>query len=580
LMPREHEKFELPDSGELADNHWLSFTSQSYLKALFHDIVDTSQPLTLITGAGISIDAGLPDWTDLLERIIEKFDQDEVKDLARAFQADPLRQAEFILQLAMRGNVNSEEHEFIRDGLYPKSSIARPGPLAESLARLVAARASEIRIVTTNFDLLFDEALTTQLHTSHVEPYGLREYDEWVKHRTVRDVGVLHVHGALRQGEDPIKPVILTQSHYLKDGALVRQHIANALTEETKSVGLFVGLSLTDPNLLGPLYETVPPNESDPVPRRYALTVADFDNDAAEKSSMLAVESVRFLDEKLKLRPVLARSYSQVIQIIDDLALALLEPARYSTSRKHTSDDLRYGIRLRNAVEYCYETLGCSRRPYVPTGEAASKITDQLRQALSARNGPHQLLRKWASSHKMKNFPDGEPERYGLHLWLRALDKHVKSPTYSLFLIGSSTIENKDPWYSFRNVPITRPTDYAAAEAVFSGRKIVLNMGPRRTTRVWRGSLAIPIVLRGFGSTKTLRGELVDRITVGALTLTSTRYVADPSVEETKLDPSMTDNMSVIARLTPEELVRLYDSLERAATALLSPRDSTSGHSA
>ena len=422
-MTREHHGG-LIEHHVLAHNHALSFTNQPYLKDLFKEVLDRDRTLTLVVGAGVSINAGLPSWPKLIDRIIDKIDDDDLKELARGFQADPLRRAEFVLQLARRKNVSAEEHELIRDALYPKEYIARPGLLAESLARLVAVRPEKVRIITTNFDQLLEVALNEQLGSGRVKSYGLDHADEWASLNSLDEVGVLHVHGAVTQARahesDPsrhlITPLILTESHYLKYGVEVRHRISQAFSD---AVGLFVGLSLTDPNLIGPLYGTTPKQPAGP--NRYAITVADLNqrqSHVREKAAMLAVESVRFLNDKLALRPIIVKSYSQVEQVVSDLSLALAEPKRYlgSVSRGRTS--LKYGARLDQALKTCYEAIGCKRNSFIPTGPSASIITEKLRTALYSRKGPKKLLDQWTDRRGIK-FSDGEPERYGIHLWLR-----------------------------------------------------------------------------------------------------------------------------------------------------------------
>ena len=129
----------LVEHRDLAHNHALSFSKQPYLRDLFKEVLDRRRPLTLVVGAGVSINASLPSWPKLIDRIIDRIDDDDLKELARGFQADPLRRAEFVLQLARRKNVSAEEHELIRDALYPKEYIARPGQLARAATVLSAS---------------------------------------------------------------------------------------------------------------------------------------------------------------------------------------------------------------------------------------------------------------------------------------------------------------------------------------------------------------------------------------------------------------------------------------------------------
>ena len=54
----------------LARGHALSLENQPYLKRLLEIVRDESMDVTLVLGAGVSIDSGLPSWTSLLNFMI------------------------------------------------------------------------------------------------------------------------------------------------------------------------------------------------------------------------------------------------------------------------------------------------------------------------------------------------------------------------------------------------------------------------------------------------------------------------------------------------------------------------------
>lgn len=561
---------------DLASKHVISFTRQPYLRALFEALRTPTTPLALVVGAGVSMNAGLPSWAALLDNIVDLIEDPELKVLAKEYEGDALRRAEFILQLARRKNLNATMHEFIRDGLFPRETSPTPGPLARSIARLVAVRRGVASVITTNFDELIEDALKEIVDPTKVKAFTLSQTKEWKLWRDSGNFGVLHVHGILRQaGEDSeanrdlaVQPVILTESQFLKNGSAVRAAISEGLEN---AVGLFVGLSMTDPNLVGPLHEQHRDARQYPL---FALSVATLPSEQhlVEKHARFAVESVRFLDGKLNLRPILLKSRSQVDQVLSDLALASAEPKFYLRApRGGKNGSLYYGHRADRAIKLCYEAIGCFRAPYVPSGDAATKITDTLRAALTRRGGPQAILRKTAERLGVQ-YAFGQ-ENFGLHLWLRRLDRDAECPTYSLALVGSSAYEARDSWFARRNISIVQNTPYAAAQAVFEGNYVATNLNESANGGVWRGVVAIPIEIVGTTSPSQIGGQPLDRITVGALTLDSDHFVEESAA--VRADPELAKRLGVISKLGRDDTLALRKALYETVSRILATGPTT-----
>lgn len=101
--------------------------------------------------------------------------------MVQADQSNPLRKAELVLQLLLQQRQTWEEHAFVRDALFPEAPPALPGPILKALARLVAV-SYERRptfVLTTNFDELFEDALTAIIPPDAVGVFGLDDADEW-----------------------------------------------------------------------------------------------------------------------------------------------------------------------------------------------------------------------------------------------------------------------------------------------------------------------------------------------------------------------------------------------------------------
>jgi hypothetical protein len=542
----------------------MSFADQPYLDMLFTDVRNPALPLTIVVGAGVSMNAGLRSWPELVRQMTDQISDEHLRSLARLDTSDLLRRAEIIVQLIKEHNRNVEDHEIIRDALYQKDMEPTPGQLAMSIARLVAARRDNVKLITTNFDTILESAL--RKHFKHVQPFSLDEKEGWEATHGSQTIGVLHVHGVVEQHEPPHKPTILTESQFFRHGADVR----NIIYEHMKDAcSLFVGLSMSDPNLIGPIYEMTN-REIDR--HRFTLVVPDAAPGAADAvdSIRYAIQSAKFMERELTLRTVFLRSYSQLNQAISDLGLALVEPDRYKARPRDGSPSLVYGKRLARALDNCYASIGCPKARQVPTGAAAQDLNNRLYDALHSRRGPVQSLRQVAK--RLGDFAIGgqNGENLALFLWLRSHHRAVTKAPYALNLVGTSAYLHREEWSVRRELDITRDSKMAAVQAVFRGTPLAVNVDPSPTSPIWQGIVAVPIVMESAGSNRTLDRVPVDQLTIGAITLNSTRKVTLTPGET----PGSTVNgskPSVITELDAEQMNDLLESVRRCAATVVLP---------
>ena len=549
---------DIVDPTTFVDGHTFSFQSQPYLRDLFEAVADGRLPLVLVLGAGVSMNASLPSWRSLITKMTAAIDDDTLRKMAVRDSSDPMRKAEIILNLVKQGNVNVQDHEVIRDALYHKNSTVVPGQLANSLARLIYTHRSHVKVLTTNFDDIIEKALYGYFDESRVGAYSISQvapWQEWA--RAAGNIGVMHLHGLVRQGQDPEEPIILTESQFLKYGSRVRAAISDAIDG---ACTIFVGLSMSDPNLIGPLYQSA--GSTSP---RFALVVPGLEGGvSAEESARYAISSARYLEEKLALRPVFLKSYSQLNQVISDLALASVEPARYLT-RDESADSLAYGNRLSRALDMCYSAIGCAADDWVPSGRAGVAFNDRLYQALNAPGGPLHVLKQLSRLYRNPELGGPGGENFGLSLWLRTRDRLTVRESYSLCMVGTSAFTHREQWSMRREVPVSADTPFSAAQAVFQGSRQVANVVPSPSSQIWRGVVAAPVLLVGTGSDKNINGDPADILTIGAITLNSTHLVTDLDDGE-EADP---EDFSIIKRLKAAHYDDLIDSLQKAAEFVL-----------
>ncbi|MFJ1767084.1 SIR2 family protein [Amycolatopsis sp. NPDC088138] len=544
------------DPGTFDDGDTFSFESQEYLRELFETVRDRGLPLTIVVGAGVSMNSGLPSWPSLIEKMVDAIADDDIRKMAQDDKVDLMRKAEIVLQLLKEADSDFREHEVIRKALYQQDLKVTPGLLAESIARLASVRREDSRLLTTNFDIILEEALLTYFADGDVKSFSvpLGEKDGWTKWNQADErVGVLHLHGRIRQATGHEEPILLTESQFLQYGAKVRAILAESIKD---SCTIFIGLSMSDPNLVGPLYESALTESDAP---RFSLVVPPPVKDVSPtRAAAYAVNSARYLEQTLGLKPIFLKSYSQLNQAISDLALAVVEPGRYRPEDE-VADSLVYSRRFASALDDCYTAVGCEPTAEIPAGPAAEELTTRLHSALSIAGGPLDVLRELSREYDDHVLGGNEGENFGLFLWLRSRPQENGRRRYTLNLVGTSVYTHREEWSLRHHVSIDRGSDFAAAQAVFTGTLQAANLSPSPIAQIWRGILAAPILLSEIGSDKKIGPHPADVLTVGAITLNST-YIIKANGEDVA-----PEHLSLISKLDSERYNYLLGSLQRAA---------------
>jgi hypothetical protein len=561
-------------SGEkFTGEYAFSFSNQPYLEDLFNIIIHTETPITFVVGAGVSIDAGLPTWKTLIERMCNKISGDSYKKMALADSADLMRKAEFVIRMLMEEPGGRAPEEIVRAALYEKaSSSVTFGPLAEAIARLGAALDERARLLTTNFDKVIEAALREYSLPADIKSIHLEEelgVQSWSEQSPVGVHNVLHVHGILFPGEVAGRSLVLTEPDFLKYGHEVRRLIAEQLRT---SCVIFIGVSVTDPNLTGPLWEvrcSAGANEN--LLPTFVLAVPETIRLADDKRSeeerdhdekTYALQKAKYLEQTLKMRPIFLKSYAQLVQVLWDLDLGLAAKKlpgekQYVTSPPRPDDSLTYGNRFKQRLNACYAAIGYDEAQDTIPYEKAQELNSSLHAALF--EGDVYGFLKRMTEHRNKVF--GEYENFGIFLWLRVREKNhpEREAPYKLKLIGTSTYVHRAAWSTSKEILIREDSDFPAARTVFHGAQMVDDQ-PKRDSpfTVWQGIFAKPIRIEDFHYRTPDGKHGRDVIVVGAVTLNTTR--------STQASPK-----SVLSMLSVNELGQLGGSLEEAMRKILRP---------
>lgn len=221
--------------------------------------------VTLVLGAGVSLELGVPNWRGLALKVWEAADltpteRTQVERLAEEAPSLPM-----LFELAERRLGFERFVEALRDAIYadaPKMMADDTGTTLGAIATAIrqdyglGAARRIARVVTFNADELLRDALRrrrgnlgqywrTADHAVYQEPAG----------RGAQPVPIYHVHGFLPRGGAFVglseHRLVFTDSQYWNSGtsqASLANRTMNAALADSHCI--FIGLSMTDPNLL------------------------------------------------------------------------------------------------------------------------------------------------------------------------------------------------------------------------------------------------------------------------------------------------------------------------------------------
>jgi hypothetical protein len=274
-------------------------------------------PLTVFVGAGVSMEAGLPSWRDLVRRLLDDLGADLSADERAVWADEILREGPLAAAATARALYPGEAafRRALRRALYgdrPASAFA-PETLARELAWLKAGLGTRVSLLTANYDGLLETALAEA---------GLRPASP-VSGRAEAPgrAAVWHLHRRLIPGTDP-GPRVRTEGAYVR--ATSEDWPQDFVAERLRSsLCLFVGLSLTDPNFIRWLYRHGPAAD-----RRHMAVFVRQDGrpmSPAVRARLEQAASARW--SQSGITPVWTNYYGEVAQLMHEIGLRCADPA-------------------------------------------------------------------------------------------------------------------------------------------------------------------------------------------------------------------------------------------------------------
>lgn len=257
-------KFEEIFSNKNNDQNWEDERSKriEQLKLKYKD-----GNFSLLLGAGVSCDAKLPSWEQLISSLLIKyfsetqnadnnFSQKSINTISDNFKENyfnsALLSARYLKKSFTKNTEPSDKFKnIIHEILYKTNQINRNSKLIEVIGRLcipTRLRAHVDSIITYNFDDLIEQKLKKLNLHHHVIPNELETY-------SIKELPIYHVHGFIPEDQNKYDDYVGNEIVFSEDGYHKMYsdsyHWSNLvqLTHLREKSCLMIGLSMDDPNL-------------------------------------------------------------------------------------------------------------------------------------------------------------------------------------------------------------------------------------------------------------------------------------------------------------------------------------------
>ena len=259
---------------------------------------------SLFLGAGVSMSANLPCWWNLLAGMINRckqgiFKEADLDQLTKVCCNSSIVMGRFI-RMMMESKSNEEEfyqclHEALYNGVDSYSS-----PLITEICHLIQFKKQQAQsIITYNFDDVMERALKS---------CGIGNYSIFGQNQPQQLFPIYHVHGFVPfENKENIRslPVLSEEEYHRVYANSYNWSNVEQIHALSRTTCIFIGLSMTDPNLRRLLDIANKDSEADPRHFVFLPCIDSFGkNKAAEVKNNEAMRIQKEMFEELGLRVV------------------------------------------------------------------------------------------------------------------------------------------------------------------------------------------------------------------------------------------------------------------------------------
>jgi NAD-dependent SIR2 family protein deacetylase len=466
-----------------------------------------AQRMAVFVGAGASVEAGLPTWETLIERLLRRAasveglfeDPSHCREwIESTLRVESLAGAASIAE----GLLTDQFPEVLREVLFDDTDYDtldggkpvevrtaddyQPGQIAYQVAFLREAFDNEHRaleIFTTNYDDLLEMALAenkTLVSQYRIYPY-VGPYDIPKNEALIE---VRHLHGFLGRKNETCGPLTLTERSFLSNDPSSQWQHNEVVSQLGHSPCLFLGTSLTDLNIVRYIYEHQGTERHAVVFVRQA-EMYDVPEHVRAVRERVAIQ--RWGSEKMDV--IFVDHYSDVAQLLHEIAKC-----------RSTDPSATYRSLPVRKLEYMEPLEANALSPSTADASVFRNRQTRLNESLSA------VLAETCETMKGHELDLSTEDGLALGLWLidSADDKEV--------LTAWATTDRVHTVLSgLHSVPLDPETRWVSVRAFCAGQYVGLAPDPANSR--WSYIVGVPLWTKNDGA--------FGRIPIGALTVTT-----------------------------------------------------------
>jgi len=239
--------------------HKLPATRKSTSKTAIRNlkIAHKDESLNLVLGAGISSIYGLPNWNNLLQRLLFKTIEEEPqkasvisKVFTKIFNPNPLVAGRYLQETLIDEKIKNKFEKDVRSALYETYDKDVESHIMDEIIKLCVAPGNSPNldgIITYNYD----DVIETKLNEKGVDIPFQSVYGQGINPDN-KSLPIYHVHGYLPQKGRINTHNSITLGEFVYHEQYNNTYSWNNIVQINKfrdKVCLFIGISLSDPNI-------------------------------------------------------------------------------------------------------------------------------------------------------------------------------------------------------------------------------------------------------------------------------------------------------------------------------------------